>query len=114
MIKMIAAKTLYDRAARKEYKVGAEFEASDDYEAARLERTRKAVRKSFVVPAMVDLPKTEAPGEPKRRGRPPKYLRRDMTATDGPTGEEVLLPSSLQETQPEEPISDNSEAEQES
>ena len=25
---------------------------------------------------------------PRRRGRPPKYERRDMTATDGPTGEE--------------------------
>lgn len=36
-------------------------------------------------------PKAETPKKP--RGRPRKYERRDMVATDGPTGEENSSPS---------------------
>ncbi|MBZ9759479.1 hypothetical protein LB553_01070 [Mesorhizobium sp. CA8] len=115
MIKMIAAKRIYDGSVRKEYKPGQEFEIASEREAAKLERTHKAVRKTFVQPAMVDIPAVRlqpegAPGEPKRRGRPPKYLRRDMTVMDGQSGEEIPLPSSLQEPPQEEQTSESSES----
>jgi hypothetical protein len=114
-MKMIAMKTVYDRAARKEYRPGVEFEVSDDNEASRLERTRKAKR-APVKPAHVDLPKAmkaEEPEAPKPVGRRGRYQRRDMTAEDGQTGEEIPLPSSLQVPPSEEPTSTDSEAEPE-
>ena len=111
MVKMIAMKTVYY--GRREYRAGMEFEVDIDREVERFERSHKA-RRAPHKPWFVDLPvmkAEEAPGEPRRRGRPPKYLRRDMVATDGPTGEEILLPSSLQDLPSEEPTSISSEEE---
>jgi hypothetical protein len=112
-MKMIAMKTVYDRAARKEYRPGVEFEVSDDNEANRLERTRKAKR-APVKPAHVDLPKAmkeEEHAAPKKSGGRGRYQRRDMVATDGPTGEEIPLPSLPADPQPSEETSDSSEEE---
>jgi hypothetical protein len=111
MVAMIAMKTVYY--GRREYRPGQEFDVRIDREVDRLVRANKA-KLAPAKPAMIDLPAMkaeEAPGEPKRRGRPPKYLRRDMVATDGQTGEEIPLPSSLQDLPSEEPTSPVSEEE---
>src|ERR1051325_9941622 len=98
MVQMIARKAVYF--GRKEYRPGAQFDVDNEREAARLERTNKAQR----VPdntKHVDIPKQVkqevAEGAPKKSGGRGRYQRRDMTATDGPTGEEIPLPSSLQD-----------------
>jgi len=116
MIKMIAAKTVYRQSERKEYRPGASFDVADEREADKLERARKA-RRVPDKPKHVDVPKhtkVEEPDEaPKKSGGRGRYQRRDMTATDGQTGEEIPLPSSLLDPPSEESTSPNSEAEQE-
>lgn len=115
MVEMIARKAVYY--GRKEYRAGAQFAVDNEREAARLERTNKAQRVPDK-PKHVDLPKQvkveetdEAPKKIGGRGR--TYQRRDMVATDGQTGEEIPLPSSLQDHPSEESVSISSEAEPE-
>jgi hypothetical protein len=115
MTKMVALRRVYSRHNRKEFLPGQTFHEMEDREVRKMERSKRAMAAPDMdKPALVDLPvmKTEeAPGESKRRGRPPKYLRRDMTATDGQTGEEIPLPSSPVVPLSEEPISTGSEDE---
>jgi hypothetical protein len=120
MVQMIALQRMYVFSKRKEYAEGVTFDISDMREADSLARMKKAMLVPEK-PKHVDLPKhvetkTEEPESdgPKKGAGRGRYQRRDMTATDGPTGEEISLPSSLLEPQPEEPISGNSEAAQES
>lgn len=111
MVAMIAMKTVYY--GRREYRPGQEFDVGIDREVDRLVRANKA-KLAPAKPAMIDLPvmkAEEAPGEPKRRGRPPKYLRRDMTAMDGQIGEGIPLPSLPADPQPSAETLDSSEEE---
>lgn len=108
-MKMIAMKTVYY--GRKEYRVGQEFDVPNERDAAKMLRAHKA-KAAPVKPGKVDLPKSmkaeefDAPKKSGGRGR--TYQRRDMTATDGQTGEEIPLPSSLADPPSSEPTSDNS------
>ncbi len=119
MIKMEAKRVFFDHDIRRDRKVGETFTVLSEKDAARLEARKKALRTGKVEkPAHVDVPrpvvtKDEAADGPKKTGGRGRYQRRDMTAMDGPTGEEIPLPSSLLEPQPEEQTSTNSEAEPE-
>ncbi len=115
MVEMIAKKAVYY--GRREYRPGTQFTVDNEREAAKMERTNKAQRIPDK-PKHVDVPKPAKVEEPddnpkKIGGRGRTYQRRDMVATDGPTGEEIPLPSSLQEPQSEEQTSTSSEAEPE-
>jgi hypothetical protein len=94
-IKMIATRPYYDTALRKEYRPGVEFEVSNEAEADRLERRKKAKRDA-PRSSIVDLPaKAMKPAEAPVQPEAPlhqSYLRRDMQAS--PIGEDNPLPSS--------------------
>lgn len=120
MVQMIAKKTVYY--GRKEYRAGMQFSIDDEREIGKMERTNKAQRVPDK-PKHVDLPKRTPVVETKHEvaedtpkkigGRGRTYQRRDMVATDGPTGEEIPLPSSLLDPPSEEPTSTSSEDEPE-
>ena len=116
MVQMLALQRVYVFSQRKEYPEGATFEIKDAREAESL----RLMKKAQLVPDKpkhVDLPKRVpvetrqevAEDTPKKIGGRGRYQRRDMVATDGPTGEEIPLPSSLQDPPSEEPTSTSSE-----
>jgi hypothetical protein len=114
MVQMIALQTVYVFSQRKEYREGVTFDVKDPREAESLHLSKKA-RRVPDKPAHVDLPKPvvtkdEVAELPKRGGGRGRYQRRDMTAMDGPTGEEIPSPSSDPEPQSEEQSSTTSEA----
>ena len=108
---------VYVFSQRKEYPEGATFDVKDAREAESLHLSKKAMRIPDK-PTHVDLPKhvetkVEVSDGPKKSGGRGRYQRRDMTATDGQTGEEIPLPSSLLDPPSEESTSTESEAEPE-
>ena len=119
MVKMIALRRVYSRSNGKEFAPGETFHEHDEREARKHERSKRAEKAPHMErPSKVDLPVKRAAMEPetdtpKKSGGRGRYQRRDMIATDGQTGEEIPLPSSLQDPPSEEPTSTNSEAEPE-
>ena len=63
--------------------------------------------KEVMKPAKVEKVEEEAPSEPVVPLSTQNYMRRDMRATDGPTGEETSVPSSRRGRQPRKPTSDD-------
>lgn len=115
MVQMIALQTVYVFSQRKEYREGVTFDVADAREAESLHAMKKAMRvtdkpKHVEVPRPVDTRQMEPQSPKKTGGRGRTYQRRDMTATDGQTGDATPLPSSPPAPQPEEPISTTSEA----
>lgn len=111
MVTMIAnQKVKYPRGPHgREHEKHAVFEVATDKEAFGLKmrglaRYAEPVNKTDL-PVEVMKPKVEeAPVEPEA---PLRYLRRDMRATDGPTGEETSAPSSRRGRQPRKQTSDD-------
>ena len=78
MNRMVAGKNGV-RHGRGHYAEGAEFDASD-VDAKYYEDRGMASRKQAVVPATTTAPAAPAEPAPRRRGRPPIYQTRQMTA----------------------------------